>query len=295
MTAAPVGEPAVAAEAPGTATRPFRWSVRRELWENRSIWIAPLAVAAVVLVATSISTVRAAGSASRPEALVLPFHMSPAPIMLATFLVGLFYALDALYGERRDRSILFWKSLPVSDLTTVLSKAIVPLAVLPSIAFVLCVAVQLVLLVVVFAAALAGGASPAGVWAELGFVEGLPIMAYGLAVHALWFAPFYGWLLLVSAWARRVPLLWAVLPLVVVGAVEALVSGTSHVASLLRYRVTGAMTEAFTASGAGGDVHGLDQLDPGRFLTAPGLWLGLLFTVACLAAAVRLRRRREPN
>ena len=57
--------------------------------------------------------------------------MAPAPIMFATFLVGIFYCLDALHGERRDRSILFWKSLPVSDLTTVLSKASIPFAVLP--------------------------------------------------------------------------------------------------------------------------------------------------------------------
>jgi ABC-2 type transport system permease protein len=294
MSAAPVDGQTAAAVAPRPATRPLWWSVRRELWENRSLWIAPLAVAAVVLVATSIATVRALDPAGGPEALVGPFQTAPAPIMLATFLVGLFYALDALYGERRDRSILFWKSLPVSDLTTVVSKAIVPLAVLPSIAFVLCVAVQLVLLVVVFAVALAGGAGPAGLWAELGFVEGLPIMAYGLAVHALWFAPFYGWLLLVSAWARRVPLLWAVLPPLAIGIVERITAGTPHFTSLLRYRVTGALTEAFSASGGGGEVEDLDQLDPGRFLATPGLWLGLLFTVACLAAAVRLRRRREP-
>jgi ABC-2 type transport system permease protein len=293
VSAAPAGGQAVVAGTPRRVTRPLYWSVRRELWENRSLWIAPLAVAAVVLVATSIATFRALDSAGRPEALAGPFRMSPAPIMLASFLVGLFYALDALYGERRDRSILFWKSLPVSDLTTVLAKACVPLALLPLIAFVLCVVVQLVLLVVVHAVALAGGAGSAGLWIELGFVEGLPIMAYGLAVHALWFAPIYGWLLLVSAWARRVPLLWAVLPVVAVGAAERLVAGTSYVASLLRYRVIGAMTAAFSLGGSG-DVEHLDQLEPVRFLATPGLWLGLLFAAVCLAAAVRLRRRREP-
>ena len=113
-------------------TRPLYWSVRRELWENRSIYIAPLAVAAIVLLGSLISVVVTAHQirdlpgiepASQLGAVVKPFKVAPAPIMLATFLVGIFYALEALYGERRDRSLLFWKSLPVSDLTTVLSKA----------------------------------------------------------------------------------------------------------------------------------------------------------------------------
>ena len=66
--------------------------------------------------------------------------------MLTAFLVGVFYCLDALHGERRDRSILFWKSLPVSDLTTVLAKASVPCRVLPPRAFALALATQLMLL-----------------------------------------------------------------------------------------------------------------------------------------------------
>ena len=78
-----------------------------------------------------MQTLPALDPAKRHALVVRPFSMAPAPIMLATFLVGLFYSLDALYGERRDRSILFWKSLPVSDRTTVLSKASIPLVVLP--------------------------------------------------------------------------------------------------------------------------------------------------------------------
>ena len=58
----------------------------------------------------------------------------------------MFYCLDALYGERRDRSILFWKSLPVSDLTTVLSKASIPIVVLPLLTFAVTVATQLIML-----------------------------------------------------------------------------------------------------------------------------------------------------
>jgi len=284
-------------------TRPIYWSVRRELWENRSIYLAPLAVAVVVLFGSLINVIvlaqrmrvhPALEPASQLALAIRPFRIAPAPIMLATFLVGVFYALDALYGERRDRSILFWKSLPVSDRTTVLSKASVPLAVLPLIAFALSVVTQFSLLVIGSVVLLGSDVTPAKLWREVGFLEGLPVMLYGLTVHVLWFAPIYAWLVLVSAWARRMPVLWAVLPLLVPCVVEKMAFNTSHLASLLMYRVTGAMTEAFVLEARNGHVERLTQLDPARFLGAPGLWIGLLFAGGFLAAAVRLRRNREP-
>ena len=119
-----------------SATRPFYWSVRRELWENRSIYIAPLIVAIVVLFGFLLSTI---GLPERrrdvllldPEkaraAIDMPYNVAAMMLIFTAFIVGIFYCLDALHGERRDRSILFWKSLPVSDLTTLLSKATIPL------------------------------------------------------------------------------------------------------------------------------------------------------------------------
>jgi len=289
--------------APMSATRPFYWSVRRELWENRSILIAPLVVAAVVLFASSISTMHlgnrmrnaALDPAKQHAAIVKHLNMAPAPIMMATLLIGFFYCLDALYGERRDRSILFWKSLPVSDRTTVLSKASIPLVILPLIAYALSVFTQLILLELSSMVLLVNGMSPAPLWAEVRFGQGLLIMLYGLTVHALWFAPIYGWLLLVSAWARRAPVLWAVLPLLAVAAVERIMFNTWLFMGMLGYRMTGAMTEAFAFKGKhGGNIDRLSQLDPAKFLSAPGLWVGLAFAAAFLAAAVRLRRNREP-
>jgi len=223
------------------------------------------------------------------------FTLAPAPIMLATFIVGFFYCLDALYGERRDRSILFWKSLPVSDRTTVLAKAGIPLVVLPLIAYALSVAAQIALLVLGTMALLGSGQNPATWWGEIRFFQGLLIMFYGLTVHALWFAPVYGWLLLISAWARRSPILWAVLPPLAVAAVERIVFNTSSFVRMLGYRVTGAMVEAFALRPkGGGNIDRLSQLDPGKFLSAPGLWVGLVLAALFLVAAVRLRRNREP-
>src|SRR5437016_3207571 len=145
-----VGAPAVI-----SATRRMYWSVRRELWENRSIYIAPLAVAAVALFAFLISAIAGIWEkalkldpAQSREAVAMPYDMAAGLMMLTGILVSVFYCLDALYGERRDRSILFWKSLPVSDVTTVLAKATIPLVVLPLLTFAITVAMQWIMLFV---------------------------------------------------------------------------------------------------------------------------------------------------
>jgi ABC-2 type transport system permease protein len=286
------------------ATRPFYWSVRREVWENRSIYLAPLATATVFLFGFSIGllshahrmrTLSALEPAKQRATLIMPYSMAAALIMFTAFAVAVFYCLDALHGERRDRSILFWKSLPVSDLTTVLAKACVPLVVIPLVTSVIVSATQMVMLPLNTAVLAAIGLGAGKLWRELPFFQMGLIQVYGLAVHALWLAPLYGWLLLVSAWARRTPFLWAVLPPVLIGGFERVAFGTSHFGSLLGYRVMGAMREAFTAEAARtGHVTLLTELDPLRFLTSAGLWSGLFFAAAFLAAATRLRRRRGP-
>src|ERR1700726_5121496 len=138
-----------------SATRPLYWSVRRELWEYRSIYIAPIVAAIVFLLGFFISMVslrhRMHGvwpldSAPGRDVFATRYELAAALIMGTGLIVGVFYTLDALYGERRDRSILFWKSLPVSDLTTVLSKVTIPLAVLPLIILATIMATQLVML-----------------------------------------------------------------------------------------------------------------------------------------------------
>jgi len=188
------------------------WSVRRELWENRSIYIAPLIAAAVVLVGFLISAgklpdrmraVLALDPAQQGAALAKSYSIAAIPIILTMFIVGFFYCLDALHGERRDRSILFWKSLPVSDLTTVLSKASVPLVVLPALAFAIIVATQLIMMLLSTAVLATNGLSAAMTWTQLPWFRMSLVLLYGLIVLTLWYAPIYGWLLLVSSWARR--------------------------------------------------------------------------------------------
>jgi len=280
-------------------TRPLYWSIRRELWENRSIYIAPLVVAVVFLLGVLISMVhlperrRAVlllDPAQQQAAIEKPYDIAAILLILTAFLVGVFYCLDALHGERRDRSILFWKSLPVSDLTTVLSKASIPLVVLPLISFAIIVATQLIMTLSSSTVLTANGLS-GGTWTPLS--QGSLVLLYGLVALALWHAPIYGWLLLVSGWARRTTFLWAVLPPLALCIVEKIAFNTSHLTSLLKDRLIGFAADAF-AFNAHGTIDSLAQLTPGRFLSTPGLWIGLAFAAAFLAAAVRLRRYREP-
>jgi ABC-2 type transport system permease protein len=281
---------------PTTPTRPMYWSIRRELWENRSIYIAPLAIAGVVLIGFLIATIGRAVAmvdpAQKAAVLAERNHFAAGLMMAAAFVVGVFYCLDALHGERRDRSILFWKSLPVSDLTTVLSKASIPLVVLPLITFAIVVSTQLIMLLLSSAALLMSGLSAAAPTAPPLFQQPL-ILLYSLVVIALWHAPIYGWLLLVSSWARRAVFLWAVLPPVAVSVLEKIAFNTSYFQSMLNRRFMGFAAEAFAVN-AHGTIDSVTQLTPENFLSTPGLWIGLAFAAAFLAAAVRMRRYREP-
>lgn len=288
--------------AAGAARRPFFWSVRRELWENRSIYMAPLAVAAVALLGFAISTIglaerrRAAlllDEAQRRAKIAAPYDTVAFILIVTGLIVAVVYCLDALYGERRDRSILFWKSLPVSDVTAVLSKASIPLVVLPSILFAITVIAHLLMFLLTSAVLLAHGMSPLSTFAGWNPLEHSLILLYGLVALALWHAPLYAWFLLVSGWARRAVFLWAVLPLVALSALFRVAWGSTDVCSLLVHLVIGWMNEAFLIE-KGGAISSLSQLTPGTFLTTPGLWLGLVLAATFLAAAVRVRRNREP-
>jgi ABC-2 type transport system permease protein len=285
-----------------SATRPFYWSVRRELWENRSIYLAPLAAAGVFLVGFLISSFHLASrmraalaldAMQQREKIAQPYDNAAGMVMLASLLVGLYYCVEALQSERRDRSILFWKSLPVSDLTTILAKATVPLVIVPLVAWSITTVTQFVMLLVNSAVLAGSGLSVATLWTQLSPFRMSPLLFYHLVtVHALWQAPIYGWLLMVSAWARRAAFLWATVPLLAIGIAEKMAFGTMYFGGMIGSRFTGGpeaipMSDSFP-------THPAMHLTPGHFLMSPGLWVGLAVTAAFLAAAVRMRRQRGP-
>jgi ABC-2 type transport system permease protein len=188
--------------------------------------------------------------------------------------------------------------MPVSDLTTVLAKACIPLIVLPLIAFAVICATQLVMLLLNSAAMLANGHDTAPLWSAMPLLRVWPLVFYILATLALWYAPVYGWLLVVSGWARRGAFLWATLPPLALCVVEKLAFDTTWFGGLLKYRLGGSFHEAFVDQGPHPfgqhqmNFH-LPQADPARFFSSPGLWLGLAAAAALFALAIYLRRRRE--
>jgi ABC-2 type transport system permease protein len=289
--------------AAASETRPLYWSVRRELWENRLVALAPLFVAVSVQFSFLFSTI---GMPSRRRAVLLldaakqraainePYYFAALVLIAMAVLIAVFYCLDAMHGERRDRSILFWKSLPVSDRTTVIAKAAIPLLVLPLYTFAIVVATQFTMLLLSSAVLLRSGLA-ATTWTHFLIIPQAIVLLYGLIVLALWHAPIYAWLLMVSAWAKRATFLWAVLPFVVPAALERMAFKTQFVHKLLGYRIAGFYERAFAASAHRAFPAGtLTVMTPGRFLATPGLWIGLIVAVAFLALTIRLRRYREP-
>jgi ABC-2 type transport system permease protein len=295
--------------------RPFFWSVRRELWEHPSIYLVPAIVGIVVVTGVLImalrgpiggmgpvelraggDVIRLSGRPAMGSVMLVQLLVAAAAIALVGALTGLFYCLAALSGERRDRSILFWKSLPVSNLTTVASKVVLPMVILPAVVFMAAVATHLADLAIL-AGNLLGRGQTLDVLAELPLPRLWLLLAWALFTAWLWWAPVFGWALLVSAWARRLTLLWAVLPPIGLAVFERVAFDTQHVESILRNRLVAFPRVAF--KGPSGFQHSypnmiLSDPDPAGFFANPGLWIGLAVAALCFAGAVWLRRRAEP-
>jgi ABC-2 type transport system permease protein len=133
------------------------------------------------------------------------------------------------------------------------------------------------------------GGDVAGLWAHVPLVRmSLLTLYHLLTAHALWPAPVYCWLMLVSGWARRATFLWAALPVVAIGGLEKMAFNTWNFATVVGSQFIGS-----TAPAVSTDVfpsNPLTHITPDAFLTAPGLWIGLAIAAVFLAAAIRLRR-----
>src|ERR1051325_6787670 len=254
-------------------TRRFYWSLRRGLWENRSLTVAPMAMAALFVMAFTIGVSRLPATLRRAatldpmkqhDALALQYDISSGLMMGIALIVTIFYCLDALYGERRDRSILFWKSLPVSDRMTVLAKAAVAVVFVPALCIALTLAADLGMLLLSSAVAAASGQSVALLWSRLSPGE-MPVLLiyHWLTVHMIQYAPFYAYLLLVSAAVKRAPFVWAFLPPLAIGFLEKITFNSRHAFDFLVGRLGGNGMEAVTMPGQF-PTSPMTHLTPGR-------------------------------
>jgi ABC-2 type transport system permease protein len=320
-------------------TNTFKWLLKREFWENRGgfLW-APLITGAIVSFLTAIMAVIGLVQVKRhgegmqfniggdmaeharqiggigDTALLIGISLT---ILVLAFVV-FFYALGCLYDDRRDRSVLFWKSLPASDLQIVLSKATWALLLAPIISIVAGVLIGLVLWIIAGASLAAAGVPSASAV----FTHAHPFSVIGkqltmIPVYLLWALPAVGWLMLCSAWARSKPFLWAVL-LPILACVMVSMAGVMPGANInygavwytLVYRglfsvLPGAWFPASSAfeanmqNAGNSDIQGpadlihlmnISNLD---VLGSLDLWIGAAIGVAFIAIAIYLRRWRE--
>jgi ABC-2 type transport system permease protein len=238
------------------------------------------------------------------HSLWIPYVLFAMPVLAIGVFVSVAYCLGALNGERRDRSILFWKSLPVSDLITILAKAGIPLLLVPLVSFAVAVVTQLAVFAIVLSvfplvaakAHLAWNGIPVNshtvglIWSAVPVGYITFAMLYGVLATALWHAPLYAWLLLVGGWARRMTVVWAVAPIVGLIIVERIALGTDHLGDLIQHRLGDSVFLAFSNLWD----SKLPQMTPLRFVSDPGLWIGLAVAALFLGLAVLLRRYRQP-
>jgi ABC-2 type transport system permease protein len=290
--------------------------IRREFWEHRVLWVVPLAVGALLLVMVAVfgrvglnlnALTRGAAAHAPTQALLQLLLGWSAPFGLAAVILAVIYLLDCLYGERHDRNILFWRSLPVSDTSTVLVKFLVGIALVPLGCFLLSAASSLLASPVLLLRARLHFDDGADIWNFAYWLRVQGLMLYGLLAALLWYAPYAAYLMLASAWARHLPSAWAFLPPLLLVLGERLVFGTYFIGQALQ-RGPGALLQlAFqggqdTADSAGAGVAmplGAQLLesrpDPLHLFGSAQLWYGLLAAAALLALVILVRRHRDDS
>lgn len=321
----------------------LQWMLRRELWEHKgSLFWAPVVVAAILLIVTAgsagygllahgaqftamvdgrqfyMSSFRAMPAEMQVAAVQFAansYLASAVPLFIMMAFTVFFYCLSALYDERRDRSVLFWKSLPMSDHMTVLSKVLTAAVVAPAVTIAAALVLSLALLIIMGVYLALNGVNLFGALLATPALYLSPLFLIGmLPVYALWALPTIGWLLMVSSWAKSKVFLWAVgvpiIALVIVKWVDFLVtgnhgmnSGLAHVAREVVNRGLGGLVPGIWFAFSDHTVamrpgeHGVElgQVFAQSWMTlaAPGVWIGAAAGVAMIVVAIRMRRWRD--
>lgn len=296
--------------------------VRRELWEHRAIYIAPLVIALVMSLMSltgqvtisafghevdlAIIGASSAGEIERQAAINAILTVFTSIFALGAWILMIFYSLDALYAERRDKSILFWRSLPVTDAETVISKLLTAVLVIPLTAFAFVVVTHLLNLILwSIWLSIQGGDAGHLLWSAAPLFDNWAATLIIAVAMPLWLSPLIGWFLFVSAFTRRSPLLIAFLPMFVVPMLEKLVSSTSLFWDAIFARsVRPPLFKGIDVSRifdednfqiAADTASLLAKIDLARFLSSPSMWLGLVVCGLFTTAAIYIRRYRDES
>jgi ABC-2 type transport system permease protein len=297
--------------------------IRREIWEHRSLYVTPAVVGGVMVLTLLTAFVFASGyqeivdigivgaqnlvgDAERRAALLAILVGNTVPFIIAGAILTVFYCLDSLYAERKNKSILFWRSLPITDAETVISKFLTTAIAIPVIAFGVIVVTHLVILAItgVFVS-IEGGSSMLLVWKSAPLFDVWAGILIITLLIPIWFSPFIGWFLFVSAWTKRSPLLMAFLPLILLPVLEYWVFRTHLIGDAIRTRFDqlpifkGIEPELFFDEQefvANMDaISLLAYIDVGEFLTSPQMWAGVIVCGLLMTAAIYVRRYRDES
>ena len=320
------------------------WLIRRELWEHKGMLLwTPALIGIVMTVLATLLTAATVANTKLHTALTVngediswaaifnTMSFSPhrkqiletvagnytnvaAPLFLALGFLVFFYCLSALHDDRRDRSVLFWKSLPVSDTQTVLSKVAIALLVAPLVVLVTACLTAVALLLALSGVLAANGIHVLGELAAMPALYLGPLGLFGmLPVYCLWALPTVGWLLMVSSWARSKVFIWAVgvplLLLILVAWVDKLAQLQGSLEWLQLNVIArsllgtlpgnwylfepGLLPATTVAVGKAHVVRPELLASSWSSLRQPAAWTGAAAGAAMIWAAIRLRRWRE--
>ncbi|HEX5340661.1 MAG TPA: hypothetical protein VFX47_07245 [Gammaproteobacteria bacterium] len=303
-----------------TLLKPYVALGKRELWEHRSFWIVQLVIVGIATLLTlwgagvliyahyngyldNVEYVEHLGALD-PRMFRALIIGSAVPFNIALVALVCFYLIDTLNADRRDRSVLFWRSLPVSDTATVLSKLFTALVTAPVIMLVLFIGYQLIAGIVLGIANLAIGVNPFTLFHPLAALLAFLTLAWALIAQSLWLLPFYGWFMLCSAWAKRNVWGWVILIPLGIFILEAVVFRTTYFGAILGHHVIGL---AGMMVGKGGfEIHAVaNSTMPSHsghlmslgsvsgFMLQPEMLIGIVIGVIFIAGAIWLRRNRN--
>ncbi len=298
--------------------------LRREFWEHRAILVVPVVVAVLITLTSLTGQVSInhmelldmgiVGATNMPEnareaALSVLMIGLSSSFIFAMWILTIFYTLDSLYAERKDRSILFWRSIPVTDFDTVLSKLLTAAIAIPLVTFVIIVATHLlVLLNVSIWIEFRGGSPWHLIWTAAPFIDNWTATLVLVLALPLWLSPFIGWFLFVSAFTKRSPLLIAALPIFVLPLLEKILFDSTILAETFFERSVQMPLfagidnlELLFQEGEGFEDFAdaklslLSLMDLGKFFVNSQLWIGLIVCSLFSAAAVYVRRYRDES
>lgn len=302
--------------------------IRRELWEHRAIYVAPLVIALVVALFTVLGQVTVSGhehadkaldigiigvtnlSEQKRAAIISGAMVSVSvPLVFTMWILTIFYSLDCLHAERKDRSILFWRSIPTTDFETVLSKLLTALFVIPLITFGVIVITHLVVLLISSVWLSVRGANVWHlIWTAAPFFDNWSATLVFILALPLWLSPFVGWFLLVSAYTKRSPFLVAFLPIAVLPLLEGILFDSSVLAEAFfvrsfRMPLFPGLDNFYSVFQQGQHLELVEGaslslwslLDLGRFMTSPDLWLGIIVCGLFTGGAIYVRRYKDDS